>query len=66
MMDSDPKTVLMPGGEHATVDAVREAVSLRGRRLILASLLLAGLAVFALASVAGGLGSSSGRSMRSA
>ena len=44
-MDSDPKTVLTPGEKHTTTDVVREAVSLRGRRLILGSLLLAALVI---------------------
>jgi len=44
-MDSDPKTVLTPGEKHTTTDVVREAVSLRGRRLVLGSLLLAALVI---------------------
>jgi EmrB/QacA subfamily drug resistance transporter len=44
-MDSDPKTVLTPGRKRTVRDAVREAVCLHGRRLILASLLLAALVI---------------------
>jgi MFS family permease len=44
-MDSDPETVLTPGRKRTIGDAVREAVCLHGRRLILASLLLAALVI---------------------